>query len=333
MNKQPLIVITGAAGFIGSCMVQSLNAKGYTNLLLVDKFNPSQQQANWQTKVYSSIVDRDDFFTWLNSCENEVSFIIHLGANTDTTESDYSIHQKQNLEYSKSIWNYCAIAGIPLIYASSAATYGAGEHGFDDDHGLVEKLKPLNPYGISKNEFDKWAIVQQISPVYWAGLKFFNVYGPNENHKGRMASVVWHAFNQIQTARCMKLFKSYLQEFKDGEQLRDFVYVKDLLNIINWMMDCMNDNTWQKTKNGLYNIGSGKARSFNDLVKGVFNAMDEEIIIEYIPMPEDIKEKYQYFTEANISKLRDAGYTDELYTLEEGVYDYVKNYLKTDKHF
>jgi ADP-L-glycero-D-manno-heptose 6-epimerase len=330
MNKDSFIVITGAAGFIGSCTVQYLNSQGYGQLILVDKFNEFKTQSNWKLKKYSELVKSDAFFTWLEQSIKKISIIIHLGAHTDTTEFDYSIHKKQNLEYSKLIWSYCTAAGIPLIYASSAATYGAGELGFNDDHEVIKKLKPLNAYGISKNEFDKWALTQQSSPHFWAGLKFFNVYGPNESHKERMASVVWHAFNQIDETGLVKLFKSYHPDFKDGEQLRDFVYVMDLLKIIYWMMLCMDNSNWKKSDNGLYNIGTGKARSFNDLAKATFKGISKETKIKYIAMPNDIKEKYQYFTEANIDKLRNAGYKEEFYTLEKGVHDYVTNYLIKD---
>jgi ADP-L-glycero-D-manno-heptose 6-epimerase len=221
---------------------------------------------------------------------------------------------------------------IPLIYASSAATYGAGELGYNDDHSVVEKLKPLNPYGVSKNEFDKWALKQTNQPQYWTGLKFFNVYGPNEYHKGRMASVIWHAVNQIKNNGVVKLFRSHRTDFKDGQQLRDFIYVKDLLKVIDWMATAMLNSSWKQDNNGLYNLGTGKARSFYDLAAASFNGLDLQPNIEFIDMPEDLRETYQYFTEANMQKLQNAGYTDHFYTLEEGVDDYVRNYLKSLKY-
>jgi ADP-L-glycero-D-manno-heptose 6-epimerase len=331
------IIITGAAGFIGSCMVQHLNDKGYSNLVLVDDFGFEEKRKNWESKKYSHIVERYNLFEWLAAHEPKVEIIIHLGARTDTTEFDYAIHEELNLQYSKAIWQYCATNKIPLIYASSAATYGSGELGYHDDHDVIEKLQPLNPYGISKNEFDKWAVNEMKQgrncPPYWTGLKFFNVYGPNEYHKGRMASVIWHSFNQIGKTGSVKLFKSHRDDFKNGEQLRDFVYVKDVVSVIDWMMESMVDKEWAVGKNGLYNLGTGTARSFTDLVKATFAGLDKDANIIFIDMPEDIRDKYQYFTEADMHKLRAAGYTREFYSLEKGVNDYVRNYLKGLKYF
>lgn len=319
------IIVTGAAGFIGSEMVGYLNQLGYQNIILVDDFGVEAKRGNWEGKQYRELVERYNLFAWLEQYQPKISFIIHLGARTDTTEFDYAIHQELNVEYSQNVWNYCVQHNVPLIYASSAATYGAGELGYNDDHEVIFQLKPLNPYGISKNEFDKWAIQQEAKPPFWAGLKFFNVYGPNEYHKGRMASVIFHSFNQIQKDGVVKLFKSHRPDFKDGEQLRDFVYVKDVVKVITWMMEeLQNDNN---IKPGLYNLGTGKARAFADLVKATFAGLNKEPNIKYIDMPEDIRDKYQYFTEANMQKLKDAGYTDQFYSLEDGVMDYVKNYL------
>ena len=332
MQQSATIVVTGAAGFIGSCMVQSLNDIGFENLLLVDDFGIEAKRKNWEGKNYLEILERHSFFEWLELHKPKIDLIIHLGARTDTTEFDYSIHEALNLEYSKSIWNYSVAHQIPLIYASSAATYGAGELGYIDDHEVVEKLKPLNPYGVSKNEFDKWALKQTSQPKNWTGLKFFNVYGPNEYHKGRMASVIWHAFNQINKNGVVKLFKSHRPDFKDGQQLRDFIYVKDLLKVIDWMALSMLNSDWDLANNGLYNLGTGKARSFYDLAAASFKGLDLKPNIEFIDMPEDLRETYQYFTEANMLKLQKAGYTNLFYTLEEGVDDYVRNYLKTLKY-
>jgi ADP-L-glycero-D-manno-heptose 6-epimerase len=336
-TEQPYIIVTGAAGFIGSCMVQYLNDAGHTNLVLVDDFGVEDKRKNWEPKQYAHIVERYNLFEWLNEHHAKVGIMIHLGARTDTTEFDYAIHEELNVEYSKAIWQYCSAHTIPLIYASSAATYGDGELGYNDDHEVIEKLKPLNPYGVSKNEFDKWAI-QQVKqqhpcPPSWTGLKFFNVYGPNEYHKARMASVIWHAFNQIRKDGVVKLFKSHKEGFRDGEQLRDFVYVKDVVSVIGWMMDAMVDGQWSTDKNGLYNLGTGKARAFNDLVKATFAGLDKAPNIVFIDMPEDIRDKYQYFTEADMHKLRAAGYTKEFYSLEKGVDDYVRNYLRELKYF
>ncbi len=327
------IIVTGAAGFIGSCMVQYLNERGYDNLILVDDFGFEEKRKNWESKKYTAIVERYNLFDWLTTHQPQVDIVIHLGARTDTTEFDYAIHEELNVQYTKDVWQYCTDHQIPLIYASSAATYGAGELGYEDNHAVVEKLQPLNPYGISKNEFDKWALHEVASgkthPPVWAGLKFFNVYGPNEYHKGRMASVIWHAFNQIKKDGVVKLFRSHKEGFTDGEQLRDFVYVKDVVNVMGWMREEMVNGQWSMNKNGLYNLGTGTARAFNDLVKATFAGLDLPSNIVFIDMPEDIRDKYQYFTEANMQKLRNAGYKLDFFTLEKGVDDYVRNYLRT----
>ena len=336
-GKNGYVIVTGAAGFIGSCMVQYLNDAGYENLVIVDDFGAEDKRRNWESKKYVHVVERYNLFDWLSAHSPEVDIVIHLGARTDTTEFNYAIHEELNVQYSKDIWQYCAAGQIPLIYASSAATYGDGELGYDDDHAVVEKLQPLNPYGVSKNEFDKWALKEQASgnacAPCWAGLKFFNVYGPNEYHKARMASVIWHAFNQIQKDGVVKLFKSHKEGFKDGEQLRDFVYVKDVVSVIGWMMDGMLKGEWKREQNGLYNLGTGKARSFIDLVKATFAGLDMQPNIVFIDMPEDIRDKYQYFTEANMQKLRKAGYAKTFYSLEAGVDDYVRHYLHNLQYY
>ncbi len=315
-----MIVVTGAAGFIGSYLTAFLNKSNYKNLILVDDFSKTEKNKNLENKVFEKKIERSEFIEWFEKNSKVVEFVFHIGARTDTTEFDKTIFDKLNVNYSKAIWNICTQHHIPLIYASSAATYGMGEHGYKDDHKVVNELKPLNPYGDSKNEFDKWVLQQDSTPPFWYGLKFFNIYGPNEYHKGRMASVIFHAFNQIDKTGEMKLFKSHNSEYKDGEQQRDFFYVKDLAKISLWLME-------NKPESGLYNFGTGKARTFLDLVKSTFNAMGKEPKINFIPTPEDIRDKYQYFTEANMEKLRNAGYTAPFYSLEEGVEDYVKNYL------
>lgn len=325
-NKQALIIVTGAAGFIGSCMVQYLNEQGFTNLVLVDDFGVEAKRANWEHKQYAQLVERYNLFDWLQQQQPKVEVVFHLGARTDTTEFDYAVHETLNVEYSKAMWQYCSTYAVPLIYASSAATYGAGEHGYKDDHAVVNELHPLNPYGISKNEFDKWALQQAQHPPFWAGLKFFNVYGPNESHKGRMASVIFHSFNQIQQTGQVKLFRSHREGFKDGEQLRDFVYVKDVVKVMYWLMQ-------HQPLSAIYNLGTGKARSFNDLVKATFAGLDLPANISFIDMPEDIRDKYQYFTEADMHKLQQAGYTEPFYSLEAGVDDYVRHYLAPGKMY
>ncbi len=329
MTKSSSIVVTGAAGFIGSCLTGFLNEKGFEELILVDEFSRLDKVNNLKGKKFAHQVERDDFFHWLEQKKPAISFIFHLGARTDTTEFDYAVHERLNLEYSQRVWDYCMLKQIPLVYASSAATYGSGDLGYSDNHQLPFKLAPLNAYGISKNEFDKWAILQQSHPPFWAGLKFFNVYGPNEYHKGRMASVIWHAFNQIKNNGTVKLFKSHRPDFKDGQQLRDFIYVKDILKVCFWLME----NFEKKPPSGLYNLGTGRARSFEDLVRATFSGAGEPVQIQYIDMPEDIRDKYQYFTEAKMEKLRSAGYTEPFYSLEDGVGDYVKNYLSNKNYY
>lgn len=331
MNKEALIVVTGAAGFIGSCLAGLLNQKGFQQLILVDDFSDDLKRPNWQNIKYAHLVERDQFFDWVKSNKPTIDFIYHLGARTDTTEFDYSIHEKLNVNYSKAIWQLCVEQNIPLVYASSAATYGAGELGYSDEEAGIPALHPMNPYGVSKNEFDKWALIQENRPPAFAGLKFFNVYGPNEFHKGRMASVIFHAFNQIQSQGFVKLFKSHKPEFNDGEQLRDFIYVKDVINICFWFQD-----QWmahQSFPSGIYNVGTGKARAFKDLVAATFAAMNLNTQIEYIDMPIDIRDTYQYFTEAEMEKLIHAGYTEPFHNLEAGISDYVKNYLMRGNYY
>lgn len=332
-SLKDVIIVTGAAGFIGSCIVQHLNELGIDQLILVDDFGVEEKRKNWQGKRFEAVVERYNYFDWLERHDVSVNYVIHLGARTDTTEFNYAIHEELNVEYSKRVWTYCTDNKIPLIYASSAATYGNGQFGYNDSTSDLDCLHPLNPYGISKNEFDKWAVLQNNCPPFWAGLKFFNVYGPNEYHKKRMASVVFHAYQQIKKVGVVELFKSYKEGYKDGKQLRDFIYVKDVVKVISWMMNRSqlkgNLDFSNKTgiTSGLYNVGTGEARSFEDLVKATFGALDLIPAIRYIDMPEDLQDTYQYFTQANMSKLRDAGYSAPFYTLEEGVNDYVRNYL------
>lgn len=333
MSKQPTLVVTGTAGFIGSAFVQYLNEQGFNQLILVDDFGVEAKRNNWEQKQFLKVIERQAFLEQLPQLDFTIDAIIHLGARTDTTEFNYAVHAELNVKYSKALWDYASEKQIPFIYASSAATYGSGEHGYDDSHTILDELVPLNPYGVSKNEFDKWAIAQTNQPPVWTGLKFFNVYGPNEGHKGRMASVIFHAFNQIKATGLVKLFKSHQPDFKDGEQLRDFVYVKDVVKVIDWMLQQMLASTWADNKNGLYNLGTGQARSFYDLAANTFTAQGLQPNIEFIDMPLDIRDKYQYFTKANMNKLRAAGYAAPFSSLEEGVGDYVKNYLFPEKGY
>jgi ADP-L-glycero-D-manno-heptose 6-epimerase len=316
-----MIVITGARGFIGSNLVFKLNQSGLTDLLLVDELENHDKEANLKGAEYRGIIHRNDFLDWFEINASEVSFVFHIGARTDTTETDKVIFDELNLNYSKAIFHVCANHKIPLVYASSAATYGDGSFGYSDQQS-INNLQPLNEYGWSKQNFDLWVEQQTILPPFYAGLKFFNVYGPGENHKGRMASVIYHAYHQILKTGEMKLFQSHHPDYKDGEQMRDFIFVNDLTEVCLFFYENFN-----KVESGIYNLGTGKARSFNDLVKAVFKAMNLPENISYIPTPEDIRDKYQYFTEANMQKLILAGYKHSFTSLEEGVNKYVM-YLK-----
>ena len=320
-----MIIVTGAAGFIGSGLISRLNQDGFRNIVAVDDFSKIEKAENLTGKSIVQKVERKEIFDWLDQNYRDVEFIFHIGARTDTTEFDKEIFDELNVNYSKQIWEKCVDYQIPLVYASSAATYGLGEHGYDDNEATLSELKPLNPYGDSKNEFDIWALKQEKKPLFWAGLKFFNVYGPNEYHKGRMASVIMHAYNQIKATDKMKLFRSHNPDFKDGEQMRDFIYVKDLIDVCIFLMH-------HRKNSGIYNLGSGQARTFKDLVINTFQAMDKTPDISYIDTPIDIRDKYQYFTEANMNKLKAIGYTKPFSTLEEGVADYVKNYLASNTY-
>jgi len=320
-----MIVITGAAGFIGSCLLRHLNQKTSKDLIIVDQFDRTDKNQNLANSNYLKKIDRTDFINWFQKNTTDIELVLHLGARTDTTEKEVAIFDQLNLNYSKSIAQICTQYQIPLIYASSAATYGLGKQGYDDQTN-PGALTPLNPYGDSKNDFDNWLMNQEKQPPFWAGLKFFNVYGPNEYHKGRMASVIFHTFHQIQQTNSMKLFRSHRLDFKDGEQSRDFIYVKDLLSIIDFLMN-------NSVASGLYNVGTGRARTFYDLAKKVFLAMNKTPDISFIDTPEDIRGNYQYFTEANMSKLRSVGYQKPFYTLEEGIQDYVKHYLIKDCYY
>jgi ADP-L-glycero-D-manno-heptose 6-epimerase len=321
-----MIVVTGAAGFIGSCLLAGLREAGYADLVAVDDFSRDDKLPNLEGKPLTARVHRDAFIPWLRENQRMVQFVFHLGARTDTTESDRSIFQRLNIDYSKRVWECCAEFGLPLVYASSAATYGMGDQGFEDNHSVIQNLAPLNPYGESKNAFDLWAIAQEKQPPFWQGLKFFNVYGPNEYHKGRMASVVFHAFNQIRDSGAIRLFRSHHPDYADGGQLRDFIYVKDVVDVCVFLME-------NRGNSGIYNLGTGCARTFLDLAKAIFTAMGTEEDIRFIDTPEDIRDKYQYFTEANIAKLRGIGYDRPFTTIEEGVRDYVTNYLMTGARY
>jgi ADP-L-glycero-D-manno-heptose 6-epimerase len=326
MLTKDVIAITGAAGFIGSYLTGFLNKLGFENLVLVDDFSDEHKAPNLQGKKFLHKVHREQFFDWYEKHPGLIKYIFHLGARTDTTEMDYAVHKKWNFDYSKDMWELCTQNNIPLVYASSAATYGNGEHGYADRHEVVNALQPLNPYGESKNNFDKWALEQKHTPPFWAGVKFFNVYGPNEYHKGRMASVIFHAYKQIKSTGKVKLFRSHNPAYKDGEQIRDFVFVNDVVSICYWLME-------KQPANGLYNAGTGMARTFLDLVKAIFTTLQIPDHIEFIDTPADIRDKYQYFTEADMSKLHKAGYDKPFLSLEEGVNEYVSQYLVKNKYY
>lgn len=326
MHTQDTIAITGAAGFIGSYLTGYLNKLGFDQLILVDDFHNEAKAHNLSGKKYIRQTDRNEFISWCRNNPGSIKYMFHLGARTDTTEMDYAVHKKWNLDYTKEIWDICTQQNIPLVYASSAATYGNGELGYTDSHDIIKDLKPLNPYGVSKNEFDIWALEQPSAPPFWAGVKFFNVYGPNEYHKARMASVIFHAYNQIQQQGKVKLFRSHNPKYRDGEQMRDFIYVADIVSICTWLME-------KQPASGLYNAGTGTARSFNDLVKAIFNSLNLELNIEYVDTPIDIRDKYQYFTEADMHKLQNAGYDKSFYSLEAGVNEYVTGYLNKNAYF
>jgi ADP-L-glycero-D-manno-heptose 6-epimerase len=309
-------------------MLTALNESGYErDVVVVDDFYKVYKDKNTDRKSVREWMHRDIFLDWFEKTSQRVDFVIHLGARTDTTLMDTQVFDELNVNYSKRIWNVCALRQIPLIYASSAATYGNGDLGFSDDHDTIEKLQPLNPYGDSKHQFDLWALKQEQKPPFWIGCKFFNVYGPNEYHKARMASVVFHTFRQIKNTGKMQLFKSHKAGFADGFQSRDFIYVKDVLNMILYFMQN------QQCESGIYNFGTGLARTFLDLATGTFAAMDLSPEISFIDTPEDIRETYQYFTEADMSKLKKTGYANTFTTLEDGVNEYVREYLRKGKYY
>ncbi len=318
-----MIVITGAAGFIGSCMCTRLNEEGYRDIILVDDFSKKEKIRNFSDKNFTGKIHRSKFIPWLRKNHKWVQFIIHLGARTDTMEFNEKIFNKLNLNYSIKIWNNCVEYGLPLIYASSAATYGGGKLGYDDKHDIIPKLKPMNPYGTSKNNFDIWALQQIKKPFFWSGFKFFNVYGPNEYHKGNMSSVVLHAHRQIKEQGYLKLFRSHHPDYADGEQKRDFIYVKDVCDVMLFFME-------NRPANGIFNLGTGKARSFNDLAKATFKAMGKPKDIRFIDTPENLRDKYQYFTQAKMEKLRNTGYDKPFTRLEDGIKEYVQHYLNSN---
>jgi ADP-L-glycero-D-manno-heptose 6-epimerase len=328
-----MVVITGGAGMIGSMIAWHFNTKlNQDDIVIVDDITHEEQWQNLVQRRYVTYLDKEQLFDWLYD-NDDVTAIIHMGAISATTERDFNKLVDANIQYSQYLWQWCAENKIPFFYASSAATYGSGVQGYDD--ASTEKLRPLNGYGYSKHFFDQWVLRQVTEkrpcPPNWAGFKFFNVYGPNEYHKGRMASVAFHTFNQFSETGTMKLFKGTKEGVEDGMQMRDFVYVKDAASILCHFYSTALSS--KPTANGIYNVGTGIARSFKDLATNVMTSMGREPDITYIDMPADLKGKYQYFTEANIRKLRAAGYNQSFYSLEEGVKDYVQNYLMQEDQY
>lgn len=325
-----MIIITGGAGMIGSIMAWHLNNKlGRQDLVIVDRITHENQWQNLVHRHYAEYLDKDQLFEFLEDNDG-ITAVIHMGAISATTERDFNKLVADNMHYSQDLWSWCTEYEVPFFYASSAATYGGGEQGYDD--ASIENLRPLNGYGYSKHFFDQWVLQQvaqkQATPPAWAGFKFFNVYGPNEYHKERMASVAYHTFNQFSETGTMRLFKGTKPGVEDGMQLRDFVYVKDVADVMGFFLEAALKN--KPVANAIYNIGTGQARSFKDLATSVMTSMHREPNITYIDMPQDLQGKYQYFTQAEMKKLRDAGYKKPFTTLEEGVKDYVQNYLLQD---
>jgi len=319
-----MIIVTGALGFIGSALLGELEARGYGELVAVDNFNDVYKFSNLEGKKIKERIDRIIFCEWLSINASKVQFVFHIGARTKTNEFDWAVLNELNVNYSKQLWKICSDESIPLIYASSAATYGNGENGFSDEPAKIKLLKPMNQYGESKQLFDLWMMEQENTPPFWAGFKFFNVFGPNEYYKGRMASVVFHAFNQIKEKGSVNLFKSYKSEYADGEQRRDFVYIKDVLNVLIYHMET-------RKKSGLYNLGSGKSHTFLQLANAVFKSLDLDPNLNYIHIPDDIRDNYQYFTQADDSRLIASGYNLGFTPFDEAIADYLRNYLVPHK--
>lgn len=320
-----MILVTGAAGFIGSVIVKQLNDKGIENLLLCDHFESGEKWKNLRGLKYDSFVQVEDLFNhpiWKK--QGGLKAIYHMGACSDTTELNMDFLYKNNTEFTNKLLTLAATKNIPIVYASSAATYGAGEQGYSDNHKGIPALKPLNKYGYSKQLSDEWILKQTKKPKVWFGVKFFNVFGPNEYHKGKMSSVVFQSFNQIKDVGEVKLFKSHRPDFKDGEQLRDFVYVKD---VVRAMIELIDAGKKKPSISGIYNLGTGEARSFHDLVKATYAAMDVAPKIKFIDMPVELRNQYQYFTQADMSKLKKALPKFKFMKLEDAVSDYVKNHL------
>lgn len=321
MSGKGTYIVTGGAGFIGSCIVRTLNDKGIEDIIIVDDIASTAKWKNIQNKKYREYIHKKNFMGLLEQEEYEnISAVIHMGACSSTTELDFDYLWENNVGYSKALWRYCARKQIPFLYASSAATYGVGEKGFSDDTAGIDALRPLNAYGYSKQVFDQWSLKQEEKPSQYVGLKFFNVYGPNEYFKGSMASMVFHGFNQLKETGKIRLFRSGDKNYTDGGQERDFVYVKDVCNVISYFLE-------HPEYSGIFNVGTGRAQTFSELASAIFYALDREPVIEYFEMPKELEGKYQYHTEADITSLRRAGYSFPFADVKRGVEDYVRNFL------
>ncbi len=323
-----MMILTGGAGFIGSCVLTRLNQKGFKDIWVVDHLEPSDQfkKRNLENKSYSQYLDKDEFLKLVRSDQlvDPVEALIHMGACSSTTLPDERYFHINNFEYSRTLAQWAVNHQVPFIYASSAATYGNGAHGYSDDHDLIHRLRPLNYYGESKQKMDEWVLEHDLIHRI-VGLKFFNVFGPNEYHKGEMRSVVAKAFDRVEKEGKLDLFKSYKREYQNGEQKRDFIYIQDAVDIVLYFLD-------HPQIHGIFNVGTGLARTWNDLARALFSAVDKKPFIEYIDMPEILKTQYQYFTQADITKLKDSGYQKPFLTLEEAVKDYA-GYLRTQRHW
>lgn len=321
-----MILLTGGAGFIGSVLARQLNALGHTDLVIVDKLEDSIKWKNLRGVKFLDYIHADELFNGdYDDLIAETDLIFHMGACSSTTEKNMDFLMKNNVAYTQALFRFAATKNIPFIYASSAATYGAGELGYSDEHVGIPALMPLNPYGYSKQLVDEWILKEEAKPDHWFGLKFFNVFGPNEYHKEEMRSLVHKSFEQIKSVGSVKLFKSHRPDFKDGEQLRDFIYVKD---VVRAMIELADPDI--APHSGIYNLGTGKARSFLDLTKATFNAMGVTPKIEFIDMPEALRGQYQYYTQADVTKFLTALPGFEFSNLEEAIKDYVQNYLMKD---